>query len=100
MPTRICLECMARSCQHVEIRRRTVTLTSREQAILRELGSLTHSTEKEMAAELGMAYRTLKQHLGEIYLKLGYGGPGSLLRVVIWARLHHSLLSLPDSKVA
>ena len=88
--SRICLACEARGCRHVASK-----VTPREEEILRRLLDVPPLTQKELAFEIQMSHATLKQHLNRLYQRLGFGGSGSFLQAVLWARDHRDLLTDP-----
>jgi RNA polymerase sigma factor (sigma-70 family) len=63
-----------------ELRARLETLTPREREVLALI--VTGRPNKQIAAELGIAEQTIKQHRGRVVQKLGAGSVAELVRLV------------------
>lgn len=85
--TRICLACMRRGCSHHNRR-----LSPRQEEILRLALQTPPLSHKELAYLLAVEMGTLNEHLNRLYRKLGFGGTGSFVQVVLWAHDHRELL--------
>ena len=85
--TRICLVCMARGCKHGISK-----LTPREEDILGRLLRVPPPSHKELAYQIGIAEGTLRELLNRLFRKMGFGGPGSTIQVVLWVHQHQTLL--------
>lgn len=80
---RVCTICKSRTCEHL---RGVVTLSLRERRII---GGLTRGlTNREIAAENGIAVETVKQYMHHIFAKLRLQ---TRLEVALWGRDNRAL---------
>lgn len=71
------------------------TLTSRERQIVAEMAADASASPKDVAAKLGISERTLRNHLGSIYDKLGLAS-----RLELWDFAHRHGLAGPARRPA
>jgi FixJ family two-component response regulator len=84
---------IARDAEMHEMNRRIATLTERERGVMERLAA--GDLNKQIAADYGVAERTIKFHRGNLMRKLGITSPALLGRFAVQARLVPATAPLP-----